>query len=80
MVSSSYFARNPTQRSEFKRFFDQKIIPVAIDGAACLDIGFANVVRQLRRNPKTGLGLALGMGILLAVRHNARRTSEGTAN
>ena len=74
MVSSSYLACKPAPPSELKRFFNQKIIPVAIDGAACLDIGFAHVVRQLRRNPKTGSGLALGMGILLAVRHNARRT------
>ena len=72
MVSSSYLVRKQIRPSALKRFFDQRIIPVAIDGAACLDIGFANAVHRLRRNPKTGL--ALGVGILLAVRRNTRRT------
>jgi hypothetical protein len=71
MVSSSYLVGKPSPPSGLKRFFDQRIIPAAIDGAAYLDVSIANAAHRLRRNPKIGLGL-LGMGILLAVRLSRR--------
>jgi hypothetical protein len=73
MVSSSYLNRKPAPPSELKRFFDQKIMPMAIDGAASLEVGVASAGRHLRRNPAMSLALALGMGILLAFVIRPRR-------
>jgi len=75
MVSSAYLVRKPAAPSELKRFFDQRIIPAAIDGAGCLDMGIANVTRQFRHNPKMGLGLALGALVTISlVSRRARRS------
>ena len=75
MVSSAYLVRKPASPSELKRFFDQRIIPAAIDGAGCLDMGIAKVTHAFRRNPKIGSGVALGLalGALVAISHNSRR-------
>jgi hypothetical protein len=73
MVNSSYFNRKPPAPSALKRFFDQRVVPMAIDGAACLDIGFANAGRQVRRNPMLGVGVAVGVGILVAAALQPRR-------
>jgi hypothetical protein len=75
MVSSSYLDRKPAPPSGLKRFFDQRVIPMAIDGAAGLEIGVASAGRHLRRNPAMSLGLALGMGILLALVVRQRRVA-----
>jgi hypothetical protein len=53
------------------------MMPIAIDGAASLEIGVASAGRHLRRNPAMSLGLALGMGILLAVVVRPRRAGLG---
>ena len=73
MVSSSYLLRKPAAPSGFKQFFDQRILPAAIDGAACLDMGIAGAGRQLRRNPVLGLGLALAAGAFFAIAFRSRR-------
>jgi hypothetical protein len=65
MVGSIYRRRKPGPPSALKLFFDQRIMPMAIDGAASLEMGAASAGRYLRRNPAMSLGLALGMGILL---------------
>ena len=69
MVSSAYLVRKPAPPSELKRFFNQQIMPAAIDGAGFLDMGIAKVTREIRRNPNIGLGLALGLalGVLVAI-------------
>jgi hypothetical protein len=75
MISSAYLVRKPASPSELKRFFDQRIIPAAIDAAGCLDMGIAKVTREIQRNPKIGLGLALGLAlsVLVAISHNSGR-------
>jgi hypothetical protein len=73
MVSSSYLLRKPAAPSGLKQFFDQRILPAAIDGAACLDVGIASAGRELRRNPVLSLGLALGAGAFIAVAFRPRR-------
>ena len=75
MTSSAYLVRKPASPSELKRFFNQQIMPAAIDGAGFLDMGIAKVTREIRRNPKIGLGLALGLalGVLVAISHDSRR-------
>jgi hypothetical protein len=73
MVSSSYLNRKPAPPSELKRFFDQRVMPMAIDGAASLEIGVASAGRRLRRSPAMSLGLALGMAVLLAFVIRPRR-------
>jgi hypothetical protein len=73
MVSSAYLVRKPASPSELKRFFDQRIIPAAIDGAGCVDMGIGRVVREFRRNPKIGLGLSLALGALVAISLRSRR-------
>jgi hypothetical protein len=65
MVSTTYLERKPAGPSPLKRFFDQRVMPVAIDAAACLDIGVANAGRQMRRTPMLGLALLLGIGVLV---------------
>ncbi len=66
MVDTSYPLHKPSRPSDLKRFFDQRLMPTAIDGAARLDIGIVKTVEHIRRNPAMALGLAIGMGALLA--------------
>jgi len=61
------FDRKPAPPSALKRFFDQRIMPAAIDGAACLDMGLLKTAEHMRRNPAMALGVVTGMGVLLAV-------------
>ncbi len=72
MVSSLYLHRAAAPPSDLKRFFDQRIMPVAIDGAACVDIGLAKVVEHMRRNPAMAIGLLVGAGVLVAARLQSR--------
>ena len=76
MVGSSYLRRKPAPPSALKLFFDQRIMPMAIDGAASVEMGAASAGRHLRRNPAMSLGLALGTGILLAFVVSSRRTCQ----
>jgi hypothetical protein len=76
MVSSSYLVRKPAPPSDLKRFFDQRIMPAAIDGAARLDMGLVKISEQMRRNPAMALGLAVGMGVLLAAWLRPRGTPK----
>jgi hypothetical protein len=73
MVSSSYLHRSPSPPSDLKRFFDQRIMPAAIDGAACLDMGLARTAEHMRRNPAMALAVAAGVGVLLAAWLRPRR-------
>lgn len=73
MVSSTYLVRKPASPSVLKRFFDQRIMPAAIDGAGCLDMGITKVTGEFRRDPKLSVGLALALGALLAIRLSSRR-------
>jgi hypothetical protein len=75
MVSSSYLLHKPAAPSGLKLFFDQRILPVTIDGAACLDMGIVGAARQLRRNPVLGVGLALGVGAFLVIAFRPRRSA-----
>jgi hypothetical protein len=74
VVGSSYPRRRPDPPSAVKLFFDQRIMPMAIDAAASLDMGIARAGKNLQRNPAIGFGLALGMGVLLALVVRPRRT------
>jgi hypothetical protein len=65
MVSSAYLVRKPAPPSALKQFFDQRMMPAAIDGAACLDMGITKVTREFRRDPKIALGLALALALAL---------------
>lgn len=79
MVASSYLLRKPAAPTGLKQFLDRRIMPVAIDGAACLDMGIAGLRRQMRRNPGLGLGVALGVGVFLAAmfaRYPARQNAQ----
>jgi hypothetical protein len=74
MVGKSYLRRKPDPPSALKLFLDQRIMPMAIDGAASLETGLARASRHLQRNSAMSLGLALGMGVLLALAVRPRRT------
>jgi hypothetical protein len=73
MVSSAYLVRKPAPPSALKRFFDQRMIPAAIDGAGCLDMGITKVTREFRRDPKIALGLTLALGAVVAISFRSRR-------
>jgi hypothetical protein len=77
MINSSYLHRKPAPPSDLKRFFDQRIMPAAIDGAACLDMGLVKTGEQMRRNPAMALGLSAGMGVLLVAWLSPRRPRKG---
>jgi hypothetical protein len=77
MISSSYLHRKPAPPSDLKRFFDQRIMPAAIDGAACLDMGLVKTGEQMRRNPAIALGLTAAMGVLLAAWLRPQRFRKG---
>jgi hypothetical protein len=74
MVATTYLERKPAGPSPLQRFFDQSIMPVAIDAAACLDIGAVKAGQQLRRNPMLGIGLLLGIGYLVGAASRRRHS------
>jgi hypothetical protein len=73
MVSKPYLLREPPPPGELKRFFDQRIIPAAIDRAAWLDMGMLKTYQHMRRNPATAFGVATAMGVLLVACLKPRR-------
>jgi hypothetical protein len=75
MVSSHYLAGRPARPSGLKRFLNQQMLPLAIDGAAQLDRGLVCAGRQIRANPALFVGLLLAVGVLLVAPRVAARRS-----
>ncbi|MGA9864838.1 MAG: hypothetical protein WBQ75_00180 [Acetobacteraceae bacterium] len=67
MVGSNYIEDKSSPPSGPKRFFDQQVLPVAIDAAGSVESVLESLAEYIRGRPTGTLGLALGLGILLAV-------------
>ena len=67
MVTSNYIEGKSSLSSGPKRFFDQQVLPVAIDAAGSVESVVESLAERVRGRPMGTLGLALGLGILLAV-------------
>jgi hypothetical protein len=65
MVTSTYLLRRPAPPRRWKRFFDQRVMPITIDAAAFLDMGAVRASEQVRRNPVIILGVAVAVGCLI---------------
>lgn len=67
MVSSNYIAGKSSAPSASKRFFDQQVLPVAIDAAGSVESVVESLAERIRGRPVGALWLALGLGVVLAV-------------
>lgn len=75
MVSSSYIEGKSSPPSASKRFFDQQVLPVVIDAAGSVESVLESLAERIRGRPLGALGLALGLGVVLAVL--ASRSARG---
>jgi hypothetical protein len=73
MVSPKYLAGKTTVPSRFKRFFDRRVLPVAIDAAGSVEAVLEGVACRARRQPAVALGLACSASFLLSMLIGRRR-------
>lgn len=74
MVSQAYMTEKPAGPSPVKVFFDQKVMPVAINAAGDFEGVLERVAIGARRAPVASLAAALGVGTLLMLCVVPRRT------
>ncbi len=67
MVTQAYMTSRPSAPSMLQLFFDQRVIPVAIDAAAGLDRGAAVLADRARKAPLRACLLAGLMGFATGV-------------
>lgn len=67
MVTSNYIEGKSSPPSASKRFFDQQVLPVVIDAAGSVEAVVESLAQRIRGRPVGALGLALGLGVVLAV-------------
>ncbi len=79
MVDKSYMEAKPAPPSALKQYFDQVVMPVAIDMAGSVEAGLERVAVSVKQRPATTLGAALvlgaavsGMTLRLMVRRRRR--------
>jgi hypothetical protein len=64
MVGASYLVDKPAGPSAPRRFFNQRILPPAIDAAAKVEAVAERAAQGARRSPLAALGIAFGIGFL----------------
>lgn len=64
MVSEAYLQDRPGPPLAARRFFDQQVIPAAIDAAAAVEALAERLAVQVRRAPAPVLGAVLAAGFL----------------
>lgn len=67
MVSQAYMLEKPSGPSPIKVFFDQKVIPAAINAAGDVEGLLEHVAIRARRAPFASLAAALGIGTILTL-------------
>jgi hypothetical protein len=67
MVSENYLVKYSPAPSTVRRFFNQQIVPGAIDTVACLESGVERIAQGTRRQPVIMLGVAMGAGFLVSL-------------
>ena len=65
MVDASYMTENAGPPSAAKRYFDQEVIPAAIDALGGLEAGVEQVARAVKARPALVLAGALLLGAAL---------------
>jgi hypothetical protein len=66
MVSPNYALARPAPPSALRRYFDQQILPVAIDAAGELEALLEQASLRARHYPLTTLGVAACIGLALS--------------
>jgi hypothetical protein len=66
MVSPNYALARPAPPSTVRRYFDQQVMPMAIDAAGELEALLEQLRQRTRRYPLTTLGLAACVGLVLS--------------
>ncbi len=77
MLSPDYLLDKTPPPSALRQFFDQQVLPVAIDAAGSLEALLEDVARATRRRPVAALGIAFASAFLLSAlagRRPARRS------
>lgn len=67
MVSQSYVLEKPPPPSAAKVFFDQRVMPVAIDAAGAVEARVERLAGHARRQPIVAVSVAIGVGVLLSM-------------
>jgi hypothetical protein len=73
MTRPGYLVDKPAAPSAAARYFNQRVLPVAIDSLGGIEAGLEAVAQRTRRQPGTALAIACGLGFLATVL--ARRRS-----
>ena len=73
MVTQAYMTSRPPAPSGLQVFFDQRVMPVAIDAAAGLDRGAAALAERTRETPLRACLVAglVGFATAVALRRQA---------
>jgi hypothetical protein len=66
MVSPNYLLQRSGTPSTATAFFTQKIVPWLIDAAGSMEAALERIAVRSRKSPGTALGVAFGVGVLLA--------------
>lgn len=74
MVSKSYLVGHERPPSAWLRNFNQRLLPIAINGAGCGEAALERFAQTTRRQPVAMLGLTFAAGLLLAGWPGRRRS------
>jgi hypothetical protein len=75
MVDRSYMVKKPPPPSAVTQFVHQRAFPVAIDAAAAMEQALNRAAIAARGRPLIALGLALGIGGVMALLATRRRVA-----
>jgi hypothetical protein len=67
MVSENYLVQSSPAPSTVRRFFNQQIVPGAIDTVAYVESGVERIAQGTRRQPVMMLGVAMSAGFLVSL-------------
>ncbi|WP_250265916.1 hypothetical protein [Rhodovastum atsumiense] len=66
LVQDGYLLDKPSPPSQPKLFFDQRVIPAAIDAAGAVEAVLERLAVRTRQRPVMVLGMAMGAGFLVS--------------
>jgi hypothetical protein len=73
MVTKAYLLDKPAPPQAWQRFVDLTAMPLAIDAAGAMEGRLEALAVRARRSPLIALGLAFGLGCMIAAATGALR-------